>query len=62
MPDMLNDWRTWGALGLIGFWAWRVFAMDSPVGLVLFATSAVLLVAGVLLTGAWTRARREAEA
>jgi hypothetical protein len=57
---MLNDWRTWSGLGLIGFWIWRVFAMEAPIGLVLFATSAVLPVAGILLSGAWSRSQREA--
>ncbi|HKK92546.1 MAG TPA: hypothetical protein VJ925_03895 [Longimicrobiales bacterium] len=59
---MINDWRTWAAGALIGFWIWRVAAMDSPIGLILFATSAVLLVAGLLLMNAWGRAQRDAEA
>lgn len=57
---MLNNWKTWIGLGLIGFWTWRVVAMEAPIGLVLFATSAVLPVAGILLSSAWARAQREA--
>jgi len=59
---MLNDWRTWAGLALVGFWMWRVLVFDSPIGLVLFATSAVLVVAGLLFMNAWGRAQREADA
>lgn len=57
MNDMIQDWRLWAALALMAFWIWRVVFMQSPVGLVLFATSAVLPLAGLLLMGVVWRAR-----
>ena len=53
---MLYDWRLWAAIALTSFWIWRVVVMESPVGLVLFATSAVLPLVGLLLMGVVRRA------
>lgn len=57
---MITDWRLWAALALIGFWVWRIIVLRSPIGLVLFATSAVLPLAGLLLLGVF-RDQRESE-
>lgn len=50
----MTDWRFALATVLIAFWVWRVVVTPVEVGLVLFATSAGLVVAGMLLLSAWT--------
>lgn len=50
----LTDWRFVLSALLIAFWIWRVIVTPVEVGLVLFATSAGLVVAGMLLLSAWT--------
>lgn len=59
---ILQQWRLWAALALVGFWIWRVVVMPSPIGLVLFATSALLPLAVILGISAFRRASQEAEA
>jgi len=56
---VFRDWRLWVALALIAFWVWRVIVMRVEIGLVMFATSAGLLVAVFLIISAWVRARRD---
>ncbi len=57
---MITDWRLWSALVLISFWVWRIVVLESPIGLALFATSAILPVAGLLLLGV-VRSANESE-
>ncbi len=59
---MIQQWRFWVALALVAFWGWRVVAMPSPIGPVLFATSVLLPVAGFLGISAFQRANREVDA
>lgn len=59
---VFQQWRFWAALALVGFWIWRVVVAPSPIGLVLFATSAVLPAAGILAASAYRRATRGSEA
>lgn len=42
------------AFVLLAFWVWSAIVSESPIGLVLFATSAILPVAGLLLMSALT--------
>lgn len=57
---IFQQWRFWAAVALVGFWIWRVLVMPSPIGLVLFATSALLPLAVLLAVSAAGRASREA--
>lgn len=54
---MFRNWKLWAAFALVGFWIWRVIEMRSPIGLVLFATSALLPAAALLMASVVTRAR-----
>jgi hypothetical protein len=58
---IFQDWRLWVALGMIAFWIWRVLVMPTPIGLVLFATSALLPAAGLFLVAAVRRASGRSE-
>lgn len=59
---IIQQWKFWAALALVGFWIWRVIVTPSPIGLVLFATSALLPAAGLLAASAYRRANRQGEA
>lgn len=59
---LLRDWRLYAAVALLAFWIWRIAAFQHPIGLVLFATSAVLPAATLLLVAATTRARADSQA
>lgn len=48
------DWKFVSSAALIAFWVWRVVVTPVEAGLVLYATSAGLVVAGMLLLSAWT--------
>ncbi|MGF1468613.1 MAG: hypothetical protein ACFCGT_21015 [Sandaracinaceae bacterium] len=52
-----GEWEFWAALAMIGFWAWRMAVTTTPIGLVLFATSAVLPVSAYLMATAFLRHR-----
>lgn len=52
-----RGWKIALAVVLVGFWVWRMMVTPVPVGLVLYATSAGLLLAGMLLLSAWTDRR-----
>lgn len=57
--SILRDWRIWLAVALVAFWVWRVIVTPVEIGLVLFATSVGLLVAGFLVVSAVLRAGRD---
>jgi hypothetical protein len=56
----IKNWRLWAALILFGFWVWRALVAPSPIGLILFATSALLPASGLLLWSLVGRVRTEA--
>jgi hypothetical protein len=55
--SFITDWKFALSAALIAFWIWRVVVTPVEVGLVLFATSAGLVIAGMLLLSAWTNRR-----